>query len=207
LSLREDEMVLEKAQLRSRNYLNDPVPIGQNILRDLLKLPNILTLSRILLLPLLIYTLIHHLHIYSVIIGSVMLISDLFDGYLARRYKMMTLFGSILDPISDKLIVIALGIMLYKLGYMPLYLIWVLILRDFLILALGIHLVRQFHRILRANITARLTPFAWGIFYILLVVHAGIFAWIVGVVAIILTIISGLFYLRKYIILIRENPK
>jgi cardiolipin synthase len=69
-------------------------------------LPNILTIVRILLLPLFAATLIYGNYFYALIIFLVASVTDFFDGLIARMRKEITLFGSILDPVADKFFLI-----------------------------------------------------------------------------------------------------
>jgi CDP-diacylglycerol--glycerol-3-phosphate 3-phosphatidyltransferase len=71
-------------------------------------LPNILTLLRIVLIPVLV--LVYYLplpwnNVITTLIFGLAAITDWFDGYLARRYNQITPFGAFLDPVADKLIV------------------------------------------------------------------------------------------------------
>jgi CDP-diacylglycerol--glycerol-3-phosphate 3-phosphatidyltransferase len=73
-----------------------------------LNLPNILTLLRIVLIP--IFVLVYYLplpwhNVLTTLIFGLAAITDWFDGYLARRYNQTTPFGAFLDPVADKLIV------------------------------------------------------------------------------------------------------
>ena len=82
-------------------------------------LPNILTLLRILCIPLLVV--VYFLpwewrHPASAAIFGVAAVTDWFDGYLARKLNQMTPFGAFLDPVADKLIVaVALVLLLQTL--------------------------------------------------------------------------------------------
>jgi CDP-diacylglycerol---glycerol-3-phosphate 3-phosphatidyltransferase len=78
-------------------------------------LPNILTVFRILLIPLLVVLLTNPGPTASVLAALTFFLacwSDFFDGYLARRWGISTTFGKLLDPLADKLIVAAALIML-----------------------------------------------------------------------------------------------
>ncbi|NND68303.1 MAG: CDP-diacylglycerol--glycerol-3-phosphate 3-phosphatidyltransferase [Halioglobus sp.] len=73
-----------------------------------MNIPNALTMTRILLIPVLVvvfyYPFPNHLLVAAAIFG-VAAITDWFDGYLARRLGQMTAFGAFLDPVADKLMV------------------------------------------------------------------------------------------------------
>ena len=82
-------------------------------------LPNVLTISRIVLLaPLLImiYLPIDQLNLISVILFILIALTDFFDGYFARRQNVMSEFGKMLDPIADKLLVVGVLIVLMIKG-------------------------------------------------------------------------------------------
>lgn len=76
----------------------------------LTSLPNILTFMRILLIP--IFIIVFYLpfswaHFATAIIFAIACITDLLDGYLARKLQQISIFGAFLDPVADKLIVSA----------------------------------------------------------------------------------------------------
>ncbi|MBA2649226.1 MAG: CDP-diacylglycerol--glycerol-3-phosphate 3-phosphatidyltransferase [Legionella sp.] len=74
----------------------------------LTSLPNLLTLTRILLIPVFVivfYLPVHGSHVAAACIFAVASFTDWLDGYLARRLKMMSPFGAFLDPVADKLLV------------------------------------------------------------------------------------------------------
>lgn len=81
-------------------------------------LPNILSLLRIALIPILVgfYFLPYEsASIWATIIFAVASITDWLDGYLARKYNQISAFGAFLDPVADKLVVaVALLLILYR---------------------------------------------------------------------------------------------
>ncbi len=79
------------------------------------KIPNFLTVIRIILIPIIIYSFYTSSKITNIIVASLFLgasITDFFDGYLARALKVQSNFGRCLDPIADKLLVAVSLIML-----------------------------------------------------------------------------------------------
>ena len=85
-------------------------------------LPNILTVLRILLIPLLVVLLLDpgpRASLLATLTFFVASLSDFFDGYLARRWGISTPFGQLLDPLADKLIVAAALIMLAGMNRVP----------------------------------------------------------------------------------------
>ena len=70
--------------------------------KDILTLPNILTLYRLFLAPILYLTLLEEMYGLSLFVFLLSGISDIADGYLARRFDEVSDLGKILDPIADK---------------------------------------------------------------------------------------------------------
>ncbi len=71
--------------------------------KDILTIPNILSFIRLLLIP--VFVIIYCNHDYYTASGIVLLsgITDLLDGFIARKFNMITDFGKLLDPVADKL--------------------------------------------------------------------------------------------------------
>jgi cardiolipin synthase (CMP-forming) len=79
------------------------------------KIPNLLTATRIILIPFIIYSFYAPSQITNIIVASLFLgasVTDYFDGYLARAMRVQSNFGKCLDPIADKLLVAVTLIML-----------------------------------------------------------------------------------------------
>ena len=98
---------------------------------------NRLTLLRILLLPvpcLLLYG-GPEAKITALGVGSLLGLTDYFDGRLARRHG-VTRLGTLLDPIADKIFVAVIYLVLTRLGYLSLFLVAGILLREFLVTAL-----------------------------------------------------------------------
>jgi CDP-diacylglycerol--glycerol-3-phosphate 3-phosphatidyltransferase len=83
----------------------------------LLNIPNVLTLLRIVLIPVLVglpYTGLEARHLMTACVFLVAAITDWFDGYLARTLNQTSAFGRFLDPVADKLMVAAALIILVQ---------------------------------------------------------------------------------------------
>jgi cardiolipin synthase len=106
-----------------------------------LNLPNLVTISRLLLVPVFAWVLWQQYHDLALLIFVVAGLSDAVDGYLARRFNQTSRFGAMLDPIADKAILITALILLTKLDLIPYWLALAVIGRDAIIL-LGAALYR-----------------------------------------------------------------
>ena len=99
-------------------------------------LPNVLTLLRIGLVPVLVFTLTYPGPIAHAVAGALFLLAcltDFFDGWLARRHGITTALGQMLDPLADKLIVAAALIMLAAMPAeprVPAWMVVVIVLRE-----------------------------------------------------------------------------
>ena len=82
-----------------------------------MKISNILTISRIILSPFVLFFILQKSWIISVVLLAVAFATDIFDGYLARKLKQETSLGKVLDPVADKILVfLALFGLLYVFG-------------------------------------------------------------------------------------------
>lgn len=101
-------------------------------------LPNILTIFRIVSIPIFVVCLFRYSFTSSIIAYVLFLlasISDYFDGYIARKYNLTTEFGAFVDPLSDKLLTGTAFISFYfiKALYIPLWMIVIIIFREILV--------------------------------------------------------------------------
>jgi CDP-diacylglycerol--glycerol-3-phosphate 3-phosphatidyltransferase len=107
--------------------------------KQLLKDPNSLTLFRILATPIIVILLFFPNRVCSflaALIFSAAAITDYFDGYLARRYGLVSNLGKVMDPVADKLIVSSAFIMMTSLGWIPAWLVCIIIGRELAITGL-----------------------------------------------------------------------
>lgn len=97
-------------------------------------IPNIITILRLMVVPILIVALKSgdaRLAFWLFLVAG---LSDGVDGYLARRYRVESHLGGILDPLADKMLMVSTFVMLTVLGHLPLWLLLVIVSRDFLII-------------------------------------------------------------------------
>ena len=114
-------------------------------------LPNYLTISRIAVIPIIILTfyldnskIAHRLGALLFILAS---ITDFFDGYLARKFNLVSSFGKMFDPIADKLLVGCVIVMLVKRGTADEIPSLLILAREFLVAGL-----REFLALIRVSV-------------------------------------------------------
>lgn len=107
-------------------------------------LPNLLTLFRIFLVPLLVAVLVQQNFsirwdgrllvandFFALLLFLAAAVTDLLDGYLARRWKQVTTVGTLLDPVADKLLISAALISLVQIRLLPGWMVILIISREF----------------------------------------------------------------------------
>ena len=102
-------------------------------------LPNILTMMRIAAIPLLAALFMSPTRsagFWAAALFAIASITDWLDGYLARRMGIVTIFGKFLDPIADKLIVMAALIMILPFNRVPAWMVLVILGREIIITGL-----------------------------------------------------------------------
>jgi CDP-diacylglycerol--glycerol-3-phosphate 3-phosphatidyltransferase len=100
---------------------------------DLLRHPNALTLYRVVAVPLIVILMLFPNRIntfVAAILFSAAAITDFLDGFLARRLGLESNFGRIMDPLADKLLVSSTFIMLTALGWVPSWVVCIIVGRE-----------------------------------------------------------------------------
>ncbi|MES2905613.1 MAG: CDP-alcohol phosphatidyltransferase family protein [Pseudomonadota bacterium] len=96
-------------------------------------LPNVLTLLRLALVPLVAYLLVRGQFQPALAFFVLAGLTDLIDGLLARRLNQRSVFGAWLDPAADKALIVMMFTLLTALGHIPHWLLLIVALRDILI--------------------------------------------------------------------------
>jgi cardiolipin synthase len=172
---------------------------------DHMSLPNLITIGRILLVPLTIWLIVSGEFLFAFLAFIIAGISDGVDGFIAKRYHLKTQLGAYLDPLADKLLLVSIYVSLGLQQVMPAWLVILVASRDVLIIGavvlswiVGKPLKMQPLFVSKANTAAQIV-FA-GVVLFILALESGITwpltAGSVGVAA--LTVASGALYLREW---------
>jgi cardiolipin synthase len=97
---------------------------------NIYNLPNFLTLTRLVATPMVGYLIIHNHHLYAFSLFTYAAFSDLLDGWIARRWKLQTVVGSVVDPMADKFLMTTLVTCLAVNGSLPMPLFALILGRD-----------------------------------------------------------------------------
>ena len=109
---------------------------------EYLTIPNQLTALRILLVPVFVALLLQvdpWLKLFGVIAFTVASLTDLYDGYHARKYGVETRLGAFLDPLADKLLITAAFLLYVWMGYLVLWMVILVVIRDVVVTALRVY--------------------------------------------------------------------
>ncbi|MCM2425770.1 CDP-diacylglycerol--glycerol-3-phosphate 3-phosphatidyltransferase [Streptomyces sp. RKAG337] len=191
------------------DHMGDPV-VGQ---AGLWNIANLLTMMRLVLVPGFVMLLIHDgghdpaWRSFAWAAFAIAMITDLFDGELARRYGLVTDFGKIADPIADKAIMGAALVGLSALGDLPWWVTGVILFREIGITLMRFWVIR--HGVIPASRGGKLKTLTQGIavgMYILALTGplATLRAWAMAA-AVVLTVLTGLDYIRQAVVLRRAG--
>lgn len=110
-----------------------------NLRTGVLNLPNLLTLARVAAIPLLVVILLsdsREAGFWAAALFGAAAATDFIDGWLARKWGVVTVLGKFLDPLADKLIVMAALIMLIPYGRVPAWAVFLLLAREIIVTGL-----------------------------------------------------------------------
>ncbi|MBV6421768.1 MAG: putative CDP-diacylglycerol--glycerol-3-phosphate 3-phosphatidyl-transferase 2 [Ignavibacteriaceae bacterium] len=93
-------------------------------------------------------------------IGIFAAITDILDGYLARKLNQITEFGKIIDPLADKVLVVFVVFNLFLIGDIPEYYFYLIVARDFLILIGGLIVSKKLGKVLPSDYLGKATVLA-----------------------------------------------
>ncbi len=169
---------------------------------------NTITVSRLILLPFFIFFFFsNHTDNYIIagVIFAVSALTDLLDGYVARKYNQVSQLGRLLDPLADKLTMISAFVVLAVKDFIPMSIILIILIRE------GVILIGSFIVYFNSNDIISPSKFGKTATFLLYVTAA---AYLLNIslfkyalfLAIPLTIISGIDYLIKaYYVFLKEN--
>ena len=98
-------------------------------------LPNLLTLLRFALIPILILICLSRQYILAIIILTLSGITDVLDGTIARRYNLISDFGKLMDPLADKATQISLLSVLFIRDMIPIWILGIVIFKEICMLS------------------------------------------------------------------------
>ncbi|PIU27525.1 MAG: CDP-diacylglycerol--glycerol-3-phosphate 3-phosphatidyltransferase [Candidatus Aquicultor secundus] len=181
-----------------------------------LNIPNLLTLSRLLLVPVYVYAALaasSMLNLVAALAFGIAALTDLFDGFVARRLNQVTDFGKILDPVVDRILIISAMVVLYvKISALvPLWVVLTVVGRDLLMILGWVYISHLGIRIKVAyegKVATAILMFS--VFFLLLDVSVGVFSTTtlgIGLfyIGVALSLVTGLKYVKLGISIIKSK--
>ena len=99
--------------------------------------PNLLTITRIIIIPIIISTFYFDDIVFAHRLGAALFffasVTDFFDGYLARKFKCQSTFGEMFDPIADKILIASILLMLVKFRKIQVFPCLLILAREFFV--------------------------------------------------------------------------
>ncbi|NSW90647.1 MAG: CDP-alcohol phosphatidyltransferase family protein [Firmicutes bacterium] len=116
-----------------------------------MNIPNILTTIRFFLIPIFGYFLYEGQYIWSVIVLTISGLTDILDGFIARKFNMVTSWGKLADPLADKLMQLTALILLSAKNKIPLIIVIIFILKELMMVIGSYLLYKQDKVVVSAN--------------------------------------------------------
>ena len=174
--------------------------------------PNIISIFRILLVPVFIVTYFcgdHDIKLYPAIIFAVAAFSDFLDGFLARRFNASSNLGKVLDPLGDKLMTVSALVCITIDGIIPIWAVLVVCVKEIL-MAIGGYVLHKVARVdvAPANLLGKTSTVVFFIVCVALMVFRnmpGIVAILIISFAVALALCALAAYLKTYITVMKNR--
>ncbi len=175
-------------------------------MNNIITIPNIISFSRLIggiaFIPA--NYLLHFSNSTIFIIIICAWVSDLLDGWVARKMNQISDFGKYIDPFADKIFVVALIVTFYLSNKIDLFYLLVVIGRDLLILAGGVFISRRYNIVLPSNLLGKLCVFLIGVYFLLILTYVTYAAVLIKWLSIILIFSSLIVYILRAYELIKD---
>ncbi len=151
--------------------------------KEIFKASNLISVSRMLLVFPTAYFLsqINEIESYRIIVILFFLgayLTDLLDGFVARKLNQITELGKIIDPLADKVYVMMIVFQLFWMEEIPAFYFWIIILRDVIIFVGGIFVSKFIGKVLPSNLLGKITVASIAVFLLGVVGGAAKIEWL-----------------------------
>lgn len=141
-------------------------------MRSILNIPNILTLGRIIITPVIVFAILRDEPALALALMIAAGITDMLDGAIARYFNQRTTVGAYLDPLADKLMLISTFVALFLIDEVPLFLFLAVVFRD-AVIVLGAFAYEMVTRQLKMepSMISKVTTFMQIVYIVTLLFH------------------------------------
>ena len=125
-----------------------------------MNLPNLITIIRIILVPVMVIFLLTDKHAHALVVFIIAVISDGLDGAIARAFNQKTALGAFLDPLADKLLLTTAYVILAVYDFVPVWLTVMIVSRDVIILS-GLAVLSAYNNFpdIKPTVDSKITTF------------------------------------------------
>jgi len=167
--------------------------------------PNLLSIFRLFLIPvfiLIFFSNIHNNLMYSILIFLLAGFTDILDGFIARKFDLITKWGIILDPLADKLMLVTVLTCLVIKSYIPLWILIIMTAKETAMITAGILLYRN-NTVIASNFFGKLSTFLFYISIFILSIDK-----ITGNILVCIAVASSIIaFINYYIVYIKSRIK
>jgi cardiolipin synthase len=180
------------------------------MIKEVFYIPNLLSILRFILIFPTAYLMCKGIDTYKttiIILFVVIWVTDLLDGYTARKFNKVSELGKIIDPIADKAAVITFSVIIFLVGGIYTWFFIIIVARDILILLFGLLLRAKYHLTLMSDYIGKITVTIIGIILLLSVINSELlnnqlrFVYYISVLFIIFSLLS---YLKRFLETIKK---
>lgn len=141
-------------------------------MNNILSIPNILTLMRIIVTPFIVYAILNGEAVLALILMIAAGVTDMLDGAIARFFNQRTIVGAYIDPLADKIMLISMFVTLYHIDMVPLTLFLAVIFRDLIIVLGAVAYEMVTHQLeMEPSLLSKATTFMQIVYVVGLLVH------------------------------------
>ena len=135
-----------------------------------MNIANKLTLLRMLMIPVFIFLLLNYSadqvvwlgtaipvnQVWAAVVFALASFTDFLDGYLARKYQLVTSFGAFFDPMADKLLVMAALILLVQVASVPGWIVFIILARELMVTGLRVLIAQSNGKVMAAAMPGKI---------------------------------------------------
>jgi len=173
--------------------------------KEFFLIPNLLSLFRIVLIIPVAYFFITDFESSRTIIAVLIILiwlTDIGDGFIARRFKMISETGKIIDPFADKIAVAVIALLAYYKDILPLWFLILIIARDLIILIFGLVLKKKKGKVLMSNIPGKAAVLSIGLILLFSIINNELFNNAISfllLISVILIVYSSFLYFKRFL--------
>ncbi len=169
-----------------------------------MNIPNILTIFRMFLIP--VFVALFFLPdsnnlIYSISVFLLAGVTDVLDGYIARKYNLVTKWGVVLDPLADKLMLMTVLVCFVLKDFIPLWIVIIIALKELFMIIGGTFLYKK-NTLIPSNIFGKVSTF---LFYLAIFIFC--FKRSLGLSFLYIAVLSALIALINYVMYYKTNKE